>query len=279
MVRAHFTTFGFHKCCVTASSKPYDSVPSRTLAEADQGSDDSLSSESSELSDCGVWAQDGEADVTVAALEPPRHVTTELKFGKDSQEWFTALVLSFICISCKSHSWDETHPLLRCVPLPIRAHAALIRVGHSEFSLKELLHAFLTHSAFPLGSSVECTLRNKKVVLGVVCALLSKFLKALVESCLGIQPGVTEPPEVALHVWKYLFTMLAFCNQIASLRQGSFRMLPQFWQRRHGEQILRSIKVEFQCGDVRKYAGKRKTQSQIASGLIGRRSRALQLYC
>ena len=278
MVRAHFTTFGFHKCCVTASSKPHVSVPSRTLSEADSGSDDSLSTESSELFDCGVWAQDEEAEVTVAALEPPRHVTTELTFGKDSQDWFTALVLSFICISCKSDSWDDTHPQLRYVPLPIRAHAALIRVGHSEFRLQELLDAFLTHFEFPLGSSVECTLRNEKVGLGVVCALLSKFLRALVEICLGIHSGVTEPQEVALHVWKYLFTMLAFCNQIASLRQGSFRMLPQYWPRRHGAQILRSIKIEFQCGDIRKYGGKRKTQSQIDSGLTGRLSRALQRY-
>ena len=69
------------------------------------------------------------------------------------------------------------------------AHAALIRVGHSEFSLPELLDAFLTHSEFPLGSSVECTLRNEKVVLGVVCALLSKFLKALAESCLARSAG------------------------------------------------------------------------------------------
>ena len=248
MVRNHFTTFGFQKCCITASSIPYDSVPSRTLAEADQGSDEFLSSESSELSDLGVWAQDGEADVTVASLDASRHLTTESTFGKDSQEWFTAMVLSFICINCKSHSWDETHPLLRCVLHPIRAHPALIQVGHLEYSLHELLHAFLTHSEFPLCSSVECTLGNGKVALGVVCALLSKFLKALVESCLGIQPGVTEPPEVALHVWKYLFTMLAFCNQSASLRQGSFRMLPQYWPRRHGAQILRSINIEFQCG-------------------------------
>ena len=76
-----------------------------------------------------MWAQDEEAEVTVAALEPPRHVTTELTFGKDSQDWFTALVLSFISISCKSDSWDETHSQLRYVPLPIRAHAALIRVA------------------------------------------------------------------------------------------------------------------------------------------------------
>ena len=85
------------------------------------------------------------------------------------------------------------------------AHAALIRISSCNFTLHELLHALLTHSEFPLGSTVECTLRKEKDALGVVCALQSKFLKAVVGSCLEIQPGVTEPPEVALHVWKYFF--------------------------------------------------------------------------
>ena len=158
------------------------------------------------------------------------------------------------------------------------AHAALIRIGSCNFTLHELLDALLTHSEFPLGSTVECTLRKEKVALGVVCALLSKFLKAVAESCLGIQPGVTEPPEVALHVWKHFFTRVAFCNHIASLRQSFLRMLPQYWPQRHGFQNLRSIKIEFQCGDVRKYAGKRMTQSQRSVRLTGRLSQAVKLW-
>ena len=157
-------------------------------------------------------------------------------------------------------------------------HAALIRISSCNFTLHELLHALLTHSEFPLGSTVECTLRKEKDALGVVCALLSKFLKAVVGSCLEIQPGVTEPPEVALHVWKYFFTMVAFCNQIASLQQSSFKMLPQYWPQRHGFQNLRSIKIEFQCGDVRKYAGKRMTRSQRSVRLTGRLSQAVKLW-
>ena len=34
-----------------------------------------------------------------ANFEPPKHLTTEYTLGKDSQEWCTAMVLSFICIS------------------------------------------------------------------------------------------------------------------------------------------------------------------------------------
>ena len=57
------------------------------------------------------------------------------------------------------------------------AHTDLIRLGNSNFTLHEFLDALRTHSEFPLGSSVECTLRKDKVGLGVVCALLSSFEK------------------------------------------------------------------------------------------------------
>ena len=100
------------------------------------------------LSDCSVWTQDGEADVTVAALEPPGHLTTEYTFGRDSREWCTAIVLSFTCTSCKCSSWDDTHPLLKCEPLPTMAHAALIRVESCGYTLCEWVDALLTHSDF-----------------------------------------------------------------------------------------------------------------------------------
>ena len=50
--------------------------------------------------------------------------------------------------------------------------------------------------------------------LGIICALLFNFLKAMVEHVLGIFLGVTEPREVDHHVWKYLFCKLAFYNEI-----------------------------------------------------------------
>ena len=109
LVRNHFTTYGFHKYCIAVSSEPHDSVASRTPSEAVSGYDDTFSSGSSELFDCGLWTPDQEPKVTVAALEAASHVNTELTFGKDSQDWFTTLVLSFISISRKCDSWDETH--------------------------------------------------------------------------------------------------------------------------------------------------------------------------
>ncbi len=57
------------------------------------------------------------------------------------------------------------------------AHTDLIRIGNSNFTLREFLDALRTHCEFPLASSVECTLRKNKVALGIVCAQLSNFEK------------------------------------------------------------------------------------------------------
>ena len=192
---------------------------------------------------------------------------TELVFGKDSQDWFTALVLVFICIGSKSQYWDSTILQLTDVPLQLQPYAASITVGNNSYSLQELFEAFLTATHFPLGYHVECRLRKDKAVLGDACALVSTFLRKMVESILESHPGVTEPQEVSPHLWKYVFTMLEFCYQIASLHSGSCRMLPQYWASRHGEKILRSITIEFQCGDQRKYTNKRKLLTTMASGM------------
>ena len=146
VVRQHFTTYGFHKCCITVSSDSHNSVASKTPLEADSENDDTLSSGSSELSDYGIWSPVQEAEVTVT--------NTELTFGKDSQDWFTALVLSFISIGRRCDSWDETHANLGCVPLPLRAHAASITDVWNHYFLAALVDALLSHIKFPLGSSV-----------------------------------------------------------------------------------------------------------------------------
>ena len=106
-----------------------------------------------------------------ANLEPPKHLTTEYTLGKDSQEWCTAMVLSFICISSKSNSWDETHPLLGCVPLPMTAHTALIRISNSNFTLHEFLDALRLTLSFhwvPLWNA-RCEKRRLRLVLYALC--------------------------------------------------------------------------------------------------------------
>ena len=118
MVWQHFTNYGFHKGCITVSSDSHNSVASKTPLEADSENDDTLSSGSSELSDYGIWSPVQEAEITVTKAE--------ITFGKDSQDWFTAVVLAFISIGRRCDSWNETHEDLDCVPLPLHAHAIYI---------------------------------------------------------------------------------------------------------------------------------------------------------
>ena len=242
LVRAHFTKFGLHQCRITPSSKSDVNVPFSTPAWAGFGSDGSVSDGCSDFSDCGVRISAEEAEVTVAALERPRHVKTALVFGKDSQDWFTALVLVFMRIGSESQHWDSTISQLRDVPLQLQPYASSISVGNDSYTLQDLLEAFLTATHFPLGHHVECRLRKDKAVLGDACALVSTFLRKMVESILESHPGVTEPQEVSPHLWKYVFTMVEFCNQIAYLHSGSFRMLPQYWASRHGEKYCAALK-------------------------------------
>ena len=267
LVPAPFTKFALCHCPITPSSKSDINVSFSTPARAGFGDDGSVSGGCSDFSACGLRSSSAEAEVTVAALKRPRHVKTELVFGKDSQDWFTALVLVFICIGSESQHWDSTISQIRDVPIQLQPHAASITVGNNSDSLQELFEAFLTATHFPLGYHVECRLRKDKAVLGDACALVSTFLRKMVESILESHPGVTEPQEVSPHSWKYVFTMLEFCNQIAYLHSGSFRMLPQYWASSHGDTILRSIKMELQCGDQRKDTNKRKLLTTVASGM------------
>ena len=192
---------------------------------------------------------------------------SELVFGKDSQDWFTALVLVFICIGSENQHWDCSISQISHVPIQLRPYVASITVGHSSYCLEELVGAFLSATHFPLGYHVECKLRKDKAVLGDACALVSTFLSKLVESILASHPGVTEPQEVSRHSWKYVFTMLEFCNQIAYLHSGSFRMFPKYWASKQGEQILRTIEIKSQCAHQRKYTKKRKLLTTPMSGM------------
>ena len=45
-------------------------------------------------------------------------------------------------------------------------------------------------------------------------------------------------------------------SEIKSVRDGFSRFLPQYWPLSQGEQLWRSIKREFQGGELRLYAGR-----------------------
>ena len=136
------------------------------------------------------------------------------------------------------------------------------------------------------------TAESREVSLGLLCKMHAQetasyarccmcfavqFFESTGGECFRIIPDVTEPQQVELHVWSICFPCWHFSMRCIFAR----KLLQHFalvLALSHGKQILRSIKIEFQCGDLRKYAGKRKTHGQIHGQLLGgRRSRALQL--
>ena len=254
---APFTKCASHQCPILASSQ-FDIHSSVSTSARGSGDDGSVFRGCSNFCVCGLRSSAPDAEVTAAAYQRFRDVKSELVFGKDSQDWFTALVLVFICIGSENQHWDCSISQISHVPIQLQPYVASITLGHSSYCLEELVGAFLSATHFPLGYHVECKLRKDKAVLGDACALVSTFLSKLVESILASHPGVTEPQEVSRHSWKYVFTMLEFCNQIAYLHSGSFRMFPQYWASKQGEKILRTIEIKFQCAHQRQYSKKRK---------------------
>ena len=186
-----------------------------------------------------------------------RDMKSELVFGKDSQDWFTSLVLVFICIGSEDQRWDCSISQISHVPIQLQPYVASITVGPGSYSLEELAAAFLSVTDFPLGYLVECKLREDKAVLGDACVLMSAFLSKLVTNILASNSGVTSPRQAPRHCLKYVFGMLAYCNDIALSHSESFQMIPQYWASNQGTKTLRTIEIKFECGCHRQHSKKK----------------------
>ena len=243
--------------CPILSSSVFDIYPSLSTSAIGSGDDGCVSRVRSNFCVCGLRSTAPDAEVTCAAYQRIRDIKSELVFGKDSQDWFTALVLVFICIGSENQHWDCSISQINHVPIQLRPYVASITVGHGCYYLEELVAAFLSATDFPLGYHVECKLREDKAVLGDACVLVSAFLSKLVTNILASHSGVTDPRELPRDSWKYVFTMLAFCNQIALLHPESFKMLPQYWAGKQGEKILRTIEIKFQYAYHRQHSKKK----------------------
>ena len=69
----------------------------------------------------------------------------------------------------------------------------------------------------------------------------------------SLDDSTSEPPPVEPHYVLLIFAFIGVANAQAQWWQGRFRILPQFWPLSHGNGILKSIKREPLCGDVRKH--------------------------
>ena len=220
----------------------------------------------------GIWAEQGEA----VDEEPPQQGPPSLSdgFEKTSQDWFAALTRIFVYIGKEdSVGYDNNIALLLSVPWQLRHYAEEIRVGTNDYLLGEVLEAITKVRGPPLNKCTPCPLKyDGNATLSNACSLLSIFLKKMVMSILeshGSERSETWNPIK----YKYVCMMIAYCNVISQSLDSSFRILPQYWPASQGSQILKTIKIEFQCGDTRKYT--KHTRQQLLSGeLEGRKRRA-----
>ena len=228
--------------CPNLSSSAFDIYASDRTSARGSGDDGCVSRVRSNFCVCGLRSTTPESEITSAAYQQMRDMKSELVFGKDSQDWFKSLVLVFISIGSEDERWNCSISQISHVPIQLQAFVASITVGRGSYSLEELAAAFLSVTHFPLGYLVECKLREDKAVLGDACVLMSAFLSKLVTNILASNSGVTNPREVPRHCWKYVFTMLAFCNQIAFLHPKCFKMFPQYWASKQGEKYCAPLK-------------------------------------
>ena len=239
------------------SSSAFDiSLSDRALARG-SGDDGCVSRVRSNFCVCGLRSTTPESEITSAAYQQMRDMKSELVFGKDSQDWFKSLVLVFISIGSEDERWNCSISQISHVPIQLQAFVASITVGRGSYSLEELAAAFLSVTHFPLGYLVECKLREDKAVLGDACVLMSAFLSKLVTNILASNSGVTSPRQAPRHCLKYVFGMLAYCNDIALFHSESFQMIPQYWASNQGTKTLRTIEIKFECGCHRQHSKKK----------------------
>ena len=90
---APLTNSASHQCPIL-SSTAFDIYPAVSTSARGRGDDTSVSRVRSNFCVCGLRSTAPDAEVTSAAYQRCRDMKSELVFGKDSQDWFTALVLS-----------------------------------------------------------------------------------------------------------------------------------------------------------------------------------------
>ena len=114
---------------------------------------------------------------------------------------------------------------------------------------------------------------KEEVLLGTVMGMVSSALRVMVTEMLGLP--ATEPQEPPLHHVVFVFSLIGLANQHSASQEGRFRILPLYWPLSHGKGLLKGIKIEALCGDVRKYSEHKRSRAQQSSGILeGRKRRA-----
>ena len=140
----------------------------------------------------GVWASardDNEDEPTPVPLT---------SFGKDVQDWLSALVEILVSISKREEKWRPSSKRLRCIPTQLQYYLNT-RVGHCRFLLLTILEAMIqeTHQAPYVW--IQGEMRIDKISLGECSALIGMALSSMIELMLYNPRGeiLDEIPEVS----------------------------------------------------------------------------------
>ena len=103
---------------------------------------------------------------------------------------------------------------------------------------------------------------------GMICNILTVISKSILSS-----HNSWSPPPIQ-NLW-FVFNMAVFMNQYFMHRCQDARVVPVYWKNGGHSHILKALRVEMQCGDVRKYHEKTSRQKCIRE-LQARKKRALR---
>ena len=276
-IRDHFTKFGFHKgCCIP---QPVVEPPVPLLLPV--------------TDDSGVWAtvsptseDETETEVSrpVPASRPAPSRSRELELSSIShstQIWCAALVDLYLVVDKRSSTWASGIDDILPIPSQLIPFTGQ-KVGTYMYTFSSLLQALQNaHLRFvesldppPYLSQVhvESGSTAEDIAIGQFMGLISASLRYMVLEILGGQTA--RPLPVPEHHVLFIFAFIGVANSHSKRQYGSFRILPQFWRLSHGPGLLQSVKVEALCGDVRKYAPRKRTLAQERDQLlVGRLSR------
>ena len=142
------------------------------------------------------------------------------------------------------------------------------RVGQHGYAFSSLLEALQNLyrdqvASLPYESQVhvQSAYVSEDIDIGPFMGLIGQSLRKMVHQILG--GDISEPFFPAQHHYVlFVFALIGVANKQAKWREGTFRILPQYWPLSHGQGHLQSIKVECKCGDVRKHALHKRTLTQ-----------------
>ena len=200
-----------------------------------------------------------------------RQSLTLLYFGIDIQRWLIAIADVLIhSHGCRSQ-WPYSVKALRTVPGQIVRHSPSYLGKKRNLELYSVLNAI--SMCPPSSKTIEVPTAHdvEKVKKHEYRGMVSNILTVISKSILSSHNSWSPPP--IQNLW-FVFNMAVFMNQYFMHRCQDARVVPVYWKNVGHSHILKALKVEMHCGDIRKYHGKTAKQQRTGE-LQGSKNRAL----